>query len=97
MRRIGRNATFAGTLTVISLESTKRLPNRAPPQLGASPLDDKASDHLVEANSRSSLTIALTIIALMPFGRIENNLRAAGSRTTVGLRILSINLRPMRA
>ena len=74
-----------------------RLPKRNPPQDFSRPDDDSASDQRVLAYSLSSFCLARSIIALNPMGFSPNKVNADGSLTTVGLRILSISLRPTRA
>ena len=97
MRRTGAKASAADAATVTVRESTSRGPNWTPNQLGAGPEEDNASDQRVCATSWSSLRRASAIACRTPTGQIGNSTRAAGSRTTVEWRMLSISLLPMRA
>src|SRR5579872_5098023 len=95
--RMGAKAAAGEAETLSVRESTSRVPKRTPPQDRVFPPDDSASDHRVSANSRSSLCRALSIASLNPMGLTSNTFSADGFRTNVGLRRLSMSLRPMRA
>ena len=77
-------------------ESTSRVPKRTPPHDRLFPEEERASDQDVSANSRFSFCNALSIASFKPLGLIANTVSAEWFRTSVGLRMLSTSLRPMR-
>lgn len=67
------NAAAGEVATVAVRESTRRLPNRTPPQLRDERVADSESDQRVSANSASSLRRARSMASRTPTGFMLNS------------------------